>query len=284
MSHYVTLMIGLLLPLLGECATVELGVTQVVDAPGTYVTTSQHTFSIGVSSQGGFKTLRLPEYEVADVTGVAWISSDVVAYSVSPLYGEPGLYLYNYSTKTRTTLVAATNRNLAYPKGADYFELKSLDGNATVAYYYYAPDVDEVEFEAFRNPKTIRKVDLVTQGPPTQTACGINSFTESPSEHIIVELDRPFIVRSVEGTIASQGGDWPEDTRVLVELRSAGGAGRLIQARADSRGLFKMPDVEPGEYCFKATVDGWQSVIGVIVVSDTADPASRVSFEMLLGV
>jgi len=42
--------------------------------------------------------------------------------------------------------------------------------------------------------------------------------------------------------------------------------------------------VPPGEYCFKATVDGWQSVVGVIVVTKSADPAARVSFEMLLGV
>jgi hypothetical protein len=58
----------------------------------------------------------------------------------------------------------------------------------------------------------------------------------------------------------------------------------LRQVKADSQGALKVPDVPPGEYCFKATVDGWQSVVGLIVVTQAADPASRVGFEMLLGV
>ena len=124
-----------------------------------------------------------------------------------------------------------------------------------------------------------------TQSPSKRATCGIEGFTESPSEHMVVELEQPFRVRSVEGTITSQGGDWPEGIFVLLELRSAdGGAGALKQAKTDAWGAFKIPDVPPGEYCFKATAEGWQSAVGVIVVSATADPTSKVSFEMLLGV
>lgn len=123
-----------------------------------------------------------------------------------------------------------------------------------------------------------------TRESSKQASCGIEGFTKSPSEHMVVQLEQPFRVRSVEGVVTSQGGDWPEGISVLVELRSARSAGTMKQARSDPRGSFKIPDVAPGEYCFKATADGWQSVVGVIIVSKTADPASRVNFEMLLGV
>jgi hypothetical protein len=119
---------------------------------------------------------------------------------------------------------------------------------------------------------------------PKKSRCGIGGFARSPSEHIVVERDQPFRVRTVEGVITSQGGDWPDGISVLFELRPTHGAGKLKQVKTDSRGSFKMPDVPPGDYCFKATVDGWQSVVGVIVVTEAADPAARVSFEMLLGV
>jgi hypothetical protein len=36
-------------------------------------------------------------------------------------------------------------------------------------------------------------------------------------------------------------------------------------------------------FLFKATVDGWQSVVGVIVVTKAADPGARVRLDMNLG-
>ena len=119
---------------------------------------------------------------------------------------------------------------------------------------------------------------------PRPPHCGIDGFTKSPSEHAIVELEAALRVRFVEGVITSQSGGWPEGTFVTLELRPTRGPRKLRQVQADGRGFFKMPDVPPGEYCFKATTDGWQSVVGVIVVTKSADPAARVSFEMPLGV
>jgi len=118
---------------------------------------------------------------------------------------------------------------------------------------------------------------------PKSTHCAIETFTKSPSEHTVVELEKPLRVRSVEGVITSQGGGWPEGVVVLFELRSTRGA-EVRHVRTDHQGAFKVPDVPPGEYCFKATADGWQSAVGAIVVTKAADPAARVSFEMLLGV
>jgi len=92
-------------------------------------------------------------------------------------------------------------------------------------------------------------------------------------------------VRTLEGIVTSQAGDWPDGVSVLFEIRPRADASKGPKGvRADRRGYFKMSGVPAGEYCFKATAEGWQSVTGVIVVSPTADPASRVNFQMLLGV
>ena len=47
---------------------------------------------------------------------------------------------------------------------------------------------------------------------PKSPHCGIEGFTESPSEHIVVDLEGSLRVRFVEGVITSQSGGWPEDT------------------------------------------------------------------------
>jgi len=128
---------------------------------------------------------------------------------------------------------------------------------------------------------TVCSVASATQtGAPR---CGLEGFTKSPSEHIVLEREKPFLVRSVDGVIMSQSGGWPEGTFVLFELRPTRGAGKLRRVKTDSRGSFKVTDVPAGEYCFKATVDGWQSIAGVIVVTKAADPAARVRLDLNLG-
>jgi hypothetical protein len=125
-----------------------------------------------------------------------------------------------------------------------------------------------------------RRVEV---GAPGSVRCGVDGFTKSRSEHIVVELAQPVRVRSVEGVITSQAGEWPDDIAVTLELRPRAG-GRSIHVQADGRGSFKVPDVPPGEYCFKASADGWRSIIGVIVVAREADSAARIRLQMLLGV
>ena len=119
---------------------------------------------------------------------------------------------------------------------------------------------------------------------PEPPSCGINGFTRAPNEHIVVELGKTLRVRSVGGVITSQGGNWPEGTFVVFELRPTDGAGKVRRVTADSQGAFHVPGVPAGAYCFKATADGWQTVVGAIVVTHAADRGARVTFEMRLGV
>lgn len=114
--------------------------------------------------------------------------------------------------------------------------------------------------------------------------CGINGFTLAIDEHIIDEIEQPFVVREVNGRILSateQG--WPRGIRVLFEIREIGRT-LIKKTYADENGDFIMKNISEGRYCFKATVTGWQSAIGVIIVSKRADPKNRISFEMRLGV
>jgi hypothetical protein len=114
--------------------------------------------------------------------------------------------------------------------------------------------------------------------------CGIAGFTVSPSEHIIDEIDEPFVVRRIQGRIDSEAGEWPEDWPILFEIRGIPHNANVRGVHADAKGVFKMGHVKEGRYCFKATVDGWQSVVGIIVVDRKADPANKITFVMNLGV
>jgi len=114
--------------------------------------------------------------------------------------------------------------------------------------------------------------------------CGIDGFTPAVDEHIIDEVERPFVVRNIHGKILNATGyGWTKDVRVLFEIREIGRT-LIKKTYADENGDFSMEDIPDGRYCLKASVSGWQSVMGVIIVSKKADPKSKIVFEMRLGV
>ncbi len=120
--------------------------------------------------------------------------------------------------------------------------------------------------------------------PSVLTLCGLEGFTQSPAEHIINDIEAPFVVREIRGRTLNQTGQrWWKDIRVLVEIRKKDG-GVVRKTYADDNGDFIVKDVSEGQYCFKATVLGWQSVMGIIIVSKKADPKNKIVFEMRLGV
>ncbi len=114
--------------------------------------------------------------------------------------------------------------------------------------------------------------------------CGLDGFTKSDNEHIIVEINKPFEVFEIKGQIKSEVGDWPEGIYVLFEIRKRDKNSKIRCIYTDKNGIFKIKKVENGVYCFKTTVNGWQSVVGTIIVSKEADPKNEIIFDMLLGV
>ena len=121
-----------------------------------------------------------------------------------------------------------------------------------------------------------------TQGQVSR--CGSEGFRVAEAEHIIDEIKDPFIVCEIKGqAINATGYGWTKEVKVLFEIRPKGG-GQIIRTHADENGRFVMKDIPDGQYCFKATVSGWQSVMGTIIVNKHADRKNRIVFKMVWAV
>ena len=115
---------------------------------------------ITVSNLGGFKVCEIVEagkliYRVKDINGLIWISKTEILYSVSPIYGKPGIFVFDCKLRRKKAIVKPANFNTAYPDGADYFELKEYLFSEKAFSYYYAVDIDLVDFKIFRNEKSL---------------------------------------------------------------------------------------------------------------------------------
>ncbi len=138
---------------------------QVVKKPGVYNSPGGSCqVSLSISEFGGYLNLTVDSGNaqvVRDVTGVAWATENVLVYTVSPIYGQPGVYLFDCVSRQTTRIVAPSFFTKAYPNGSDYFELQGFapDSRDTV-YFYYAPDVDSIDFNRFRTIDFLFQVRL----------------------------------------------------------------------------------------------------------------------------
>ena len=108
----------------------------------------------------------------------------------------------------------------------------------------------------------------------------LKGFTKSPTEHIIVEPDKPFTVRAVRGVVLDPSG--AEMEGVVVEIRDD--AGRIRGTKTDRKGTFKLGRVPKGMYKFKVTMKGFQSVVGNIVVTKKTNKTDQMKIVMKVGV
>jgi Carboxypeptidase regulatory-like domain len=96
-------------------------------------------------------------------------------------------------------------------------------------------------------------------------------------------LDEPITVTSVHGIVVFKGKDAPLK-QVVLEIRGPGSSERIMAAKSRDDGRFTIPRVSEGTYVFKATKDGFQSVVGTLIVSKKADHNKSIKIEMPLGV
>lgn len=106
------------------------------------------------SEKGGFTQLQFQSKSsgkklVNDVTGVAYISNEILVYTTSPIYGTPGIFIYDCLSENTKQIVGPTKIDKAYPQGSGYFELYGIKREKI--YFYYSPDVDQIDFNSFRN-------------------------------------------------------------------------------------------------------------------------------------
>ena len=113
----------------------------------------------------------------------------------------------------------------------------------------------------------------------------VGDFTKSPTEHIINRIEQPFVVRSVQGIVNRQTGGPAEPlANVLFEIQGPGTERKIRHATTDENGRFKMGHVPVGTYKFKATRNGFQSVIGTLTVSKEAPKTDEIKIAMAIGV
>jgi hypothetical protein len=109
-------------------------------------------------------------------------------------------------------------------------------------------------------------------------------FTKSPTEHIINELEQPFEVRSLRGLVTRKEGDQGPLRDALVEIKGPGDHDQVRRARTNENGEFRIAHIASGTYKFKVTLDGFQSVVGTIIVSKEAPKAAQIRIALPIGV
>ncbi len=118
---------------------------------------------------------------------------------------------------------------------------------------------------------------------PVRSDCSLIGFTMTEVENRIIEIEDAFVVRKIRGWILNHNDiekKWPVRFRVLFELRQSEGNMEIMRTITDENGYFEIPNVPEGRYCFKATLYGWKSIVGTIIVDKKADAKIAVVFDM----
>jgi len=123
-----------------------------------------------------------------------------------------------------------------------------------------------------------------TQKQEQSHAGSLGEFTQAPIETVIVQIDQPFVVRSVTGIIRRDTGDEAPLAQALFEVRGPDDQKMIYRSITDDEGRFRIRHLRSGRYAFKATFAGFQSVVGTIIVSSKADKAKSIAIKMPLGV
>ena len=98
------------------------------------------------------------------------------------------------------------------------------------------------------------------------------------------EIHTPFMVRELRGrvTAADDRDGWPYDGMLNFELRGSNGFELLVPIAKD--GAFYVPDLRPGEYCFRTSSEYLQAYEGVIVIDRRAPPSNTIVIRVSPGV
>lgn len=72
-------------------------------------------------------------FRAEDCTGARWFErrdrTEVLIYTISPIYGKPGIYRFDPKSLEVICLVAPTTKNDRWPDGTDSFAILGLRGS-----------------------------------------------------------------------------------------------------------------------------------------------------------
>jgi hypothetical protein len=153
-----------------EVSAGSSAIGRVIKQPGTFQPAhGKCKAMITVSEVGGFKQLTITRVadqnskdrlEVKDVSGITWIAGDQLVYTVSPIYGKPGVFLFDCASLQAKRILGPKTTDKSYPDGADYFELQGVSSDAKKIIFFYAPNVDQVDFKKFRTKDSLYQINL----------------------------------------------------------------------------------------------------------------------------
>jgi len=110
--------------------------------------------------------------------------------------------------------------------------------------------------------------------------CGPHkNFVKEEPELNKIEIARPFVVTRIEGTVLYPAGS--PLSQVFFEIRDS--SGQVRSSVTDDKGVFRIPNVPPGTYVFKATKNNFHSVIGTVAVSPKAPRKNKIRIQLQLG-
>jgi hypothetical protein len=111
----------------------------------------------------------------------------------------------------------------------------------------------------------------------------LKGFTTSPTEHIMNERPGVISVRVAQGRI-TEAASKTGVPGAVVEVRKADPRAKVQNATSNEHGRFRLRKLSEGEYVFKVTRDGFQSVFGRLRVSKHAPSDGRFDIELKQGV
>ncbi|MFZ1082854.1 MAG: hypothetical protein WAO19_13125 [Candidatus Kryptoniota bacterium] len=129
---------------------IKLRSGQIVKDIGHYSAgTEQNNFFLKINGMGGSVELWIPGIDTAlsvDINNVAMLEPSLIAYSGDPIYGKPGLFLFDYGKGKIKCIVPPSNFKKEFPDGTDYFEIDRVDPKDKEIFFWHLKDLDNVDF------------------------------------------------------------------------------------------------------------------------------------------
>ena len=120
-------------------------------APGSELASPSRACLVKVLQDAGTGRLRARLYaharlvlDMPDTREMAWVD-EVLLFAVSPVYGRPGIYVWQCPQLSVRRVVRPTRVSRDHPGGTDYYRLLRIDGETL--YFAHAPDVDSGTLE-----------------------------------------------------------------------------------------------------------------------------------------
>ena len=103
------------------------------------IDSSCNKFVLNISDMGGFIILRTINEKpliVDDITAIAILEKSKLLYSVSPIYGKPGIFLFDFKLNNNKRIVKPSFFKDGFSDGTDYFEIYKLDLDRKEIYFW----------------------------------------------------------------------------------------------------------------------------------------------------